>query len=259
MEDRWIELLVSGTIALIAAGGGVKFFLEPMLREIQLRRQHASALWLSCVELRSHLEEVKTQVFRKDLEGRQTKDALLKIPRNDYESEGARWFVQSGYFAMITAYKIASFSAWMRIYQQTLMHYSRRARSKKLMSNLYNRFDQFKSITSHNTILWYYYIDAIGDKITVQEDAIKRPMNFGEFCKNYFQDQDFLHFFDQLHMFIHFLGREEERYVRDYRDRLPAMIASLIDIEEFLRGQNFLQGINIEPRTTTSALPGGTG
>jgi hypothetical protein len=152
MEDGWIEFLVSGTIALIAAGGGVKLFLEPWLSEILLRRQHASALWLSCVELRSHLEEVKTQTFRTDLEGRRTKDALLKIPRNDYRSEGARWFVQSGYFSMITAYKIASFSAWMRIYQQTLMHHSRHARSRELMSNLYNRFDRFKSVASNDTI-----------------------------------------------------------------------------------------------------------
>src|SRR5262245_11567405 len=45
--------------ALLGAGGGLRYFLEPILKRRHLRKVMATGLWLSCSELRRHLEAIK--------------------------------------------------------------------------------------------------------------------------------------------------------------------------------------------------------
>jgi hypothetical protein len=95
--------------ALFGAGGGLRYFLEPFLQRRRLRKVMATGLWLSCYELRRHLEAIKAKLGRGDASADAMRDALLKIPKNDY-GKRPDWFVKTGYFSMITAYKIAAFS-----------------------------------------------------------------------------------------------------------------------------------------------------
>jgi hypothetical protein len=249
----FLGVLVTAVLGLITASGVVKFFIEPWWMERSLRKRLASCLWLSCLELRSHLKEIDEKVREQDA---QAKDALLKLPGNDYRGDFS-WFVKSGYFSMITAYKISAFSSWLRIYQNSLLRYSFLSSSKVFMSELYNLTNEFKYRISENTSLWYYYFDAIGDRTTRRADGIDAPMDFSEFCRNYAKDSEFRGFFDQLHMFIHFLGRDEQEWVDRYRNKLPDLINLLEKVESFLDKENLLKGFHVEKeRTTRSNIRG---
>ncbi|SRR6266536_898089 len=236
--------------ALLGAGGGLRYFLEPLLRRRRLRKVMATGLWLSCYELRKHLQAIKTTLAHSDSRSDQMRDALKKIPRYDFGGR-ADWFVKIGYFSMITAYKIAAFSSWMRIYQTAVLRALLAVTWSDFVSQLFQKFDAYKKAASQNTVLWYSYIDAIGEKIIFTEAEFSSPLGFSEFCKKYSEDQEFLYYFDQLHMFIHFMGRTDEPWCSTYQETLSDMIGALKDIEVLIAttNENLLMKFHPEERT----------
>src|ERR1700682_1322177 len=196
--------------ALLGAGGGLRYFLEPLLQRRRLRKVMATGLWLSCYELRRHLEAIKATLACGDPSADAMRDALLKIPRYDVPDGRPDWFVKTGYFSLITAYKIAAFSAWMKIYQTAVLRALLTATGSKFISDVFQKFDAYKVAASQNTVLWYNYLESVGEKIIATEGDLTSPVGFSEFCNKYFKDREFLFYFDQLHMFIHFMGRSEE-------------------------------------------------
>ena len=219
--------------ALLGAGGGLRYFLEPRLQRRRLRKVMATGLWLSCYELRRHLEAIQTTLAKGGEPADEMRKSLTKIPSYDYK-DNPDWFVKTGYFCMITAYKIAAFSAWMKIYQTAVLRALVVARGSKFISGLFQRFDAYKVAASETTALWYNYIESIGEWMIVTEGDLASPIGFGQFCSKYKNDKEFLTFFDQLHMFVHFMGRPEKEYAPNYEKVLTQMIAALKSIEKFL-------------------------
>jgi hypothetical protein len=236
-------LLLLGAVlaAVLGAGGGLRYFLEPLLKRRRLRKVMATGLWLSCYELRRHMEAINKVLTESTPMADEMRDALLKIPKNDF---GGRpdWFVKTGYFSMITAYKIAVFSSWMRIYQMSVLQALLTVTWSGFISELFEKFDAFKFAASQNTVLWYNYIDAIGERLISTTGEISNPLSFSEFCKNYNDNPEFRFFFDQLHMFLHFVGRKEGPRSREHGRALSEMVKALHDIEKFIarRRENLL-------------------
>jgi len=250
---------VSGQIllllgALLGAGGGLRYFLEPLLQRRRLRKVMATGLWLSCYELRRHLEAIKATLAEGGTSADAMRDALLKIPRNDF-AERSDWFVKTGYFSMITAYKIAAFSAWMKIYQTAVLRALLAARRSKFISGLFQKFDAYKVAASNNTVLWYHYLESVGERIIVTEGDLTSPIGFSEFCRRYQNDREFLFYFDQLYMFIHFMGRKDEPWASNYQHALAEMIDALKSLEIFLADtrENLLTDYQPKERTRTSS------
>lgn len=52
--------------------------------------------------------------------------------------------------------------------------------------------------------------------------------------QKYYDDGEFLLYFDQRHMFIHFMGVKEEPWPEKYQKVLTDMINTLQDIEDFI-------------------------
>jgi len=179
------------------------------------------------------MEEIRETLKKGDTLADETRDALLKIPRYDF---GGRtdWLVKTGYLSMITAYKIAAFSSWIRIYQMAVLQALLTARGNELISDLYDKFDSFKISASQDTVLWYNYIDAIGERLITTSGELTSPLSFSEVCKRYHDDKEFLYFFAQLHMFIHFMGRKDEPWSTTYPKVLGDMVESLRCIETFI-------------------------
>jgi hypothetical protein len=227
--------------ALLGAGGGLRYFLEPRLQRRRLRKVMATGLWLSCYELRYHLEAIETTFADGGPEADAMRHSLVKLPRADFEGH-ADWFVKTGYFCMITAYKIAAFSAWMKIYQTAVLRALLVARGSKFISGLFQRFDAYKVAASDTTALWYNYLESVGEWMIVTEGDLTNPIGFGEFCRKYKNDSEFLFFFDQLQMFVHFIGRPDEPHASNYKQVLSEMIDALKSLEEFLddTGENLL-------------------
>ena len=212
--------------AILGAGGGFRYFIEPFLRRRRLRKVMATGLWLSCHELRCHLEVIKEKLGDNSTLADNTRNAL---PKNDFGGR-ADWFVKAGYFTMITAYKIAAFSSWVKIYQRSVLLADLTTLWSDFITELFQKFDNYKVAASSNTVLWYDYIDAIGEKIVTTENNFRRPLDFSVFCEKYYGDKEFLFYFNQLHMFIHFIGKKDSPWSKAHQDALSNMIDCLKDI-----------------------------
>jgi hypothetical protein len=250
MREIWAPMAVV-LAAVLGAGGGLRYLLEPTLKRRHLRKVIATGVWLSCYELRCHLEEIKKTLADANA-ATETRNALMKIPRWDFHHR-PDWFVKAGYFSMITAYRIAAFSSWMRIYQMAVLRALLTETWSSFTSELFQKFDAYKVAASQNTVLWYSYIDAIGDRLIYTSEEISSPVNFSEFCKKYSEDPEFLYYFDQLHMFVHFMGRPEEPWLTGYQKVLNDMISALNNIEIFLaqRNENLLNKFKPQERKRT--------
>jgi hypothetical protein len=237
--EQWFSAIIVALVTLVSSLGIFKYFIEPRLIVGQTQKKYATALWIACRELQLHLTEIDERLVGKDSK---TIEVLKKIPNNDFAGR-ADWFTKWGYYSTVTAYKIAVVSSWIRIYQQDLL-FSTYHKSRAFISALYERADRIKAAFSSDTILWYYYFDAIGDKLMGKSNGILCPITFSEFCDRYYGDERFRLFFEQLHMFIWFVADGI------YLPKIQEINRSLSDMMAFLERQNLLSGLTIErPQT----------
>jgi hypothetical protein len=234
----FIPAIISAAVGLAGLLGLAKYLIEPWYSARYLRRKYATALWLACSELRIHLERILKR--QGDVDARKS-DALKKIPRYDW-GKRADWFAKDGYYATITAYKIAAVSAWLRIYQRELL-FLPYAASQAFLKKLYARADALKLSISTDTCFWFDYLDAVGDALVSAGAGPQAlaPISFAEFCRRYATDQNFLFFFDQVHMYVHHVGNGR----RQYLDSVKGLLESLKRLMEFLEGQNLLPGFEV--------------
>lgn len=223
-------------IGALLGAGGLRYIVEPLRATRRLAKVTATGLWLSSHELLQHLEFLKLTLVA-NVDDNDTRRSLRKIPKTDFNGE-ADWFVKEGYFCVITAYKIASFSSWMRIYQTSVLRADLIRKSDKYTAELFKRFHTFKVAASEDTKFWYNYIDAIGERLIIDDSDYRRPMGFADFCKQYAEDKQFLSFFEQLHMFIHFLGITDPKTRESYESTLTKMIEALSKIEQLVAGSD---------------------
>lgn len=251
--DAFSKLLTITTSLIIAFGlplltflGVQKFFVEPRYEARATRRKYATALYLACKELSLHLG---TTLDRLNSTGSRVGDAMKKIPNNDFRGNPA-WFTKEGYYTTLTAYKIAAVSAWLRIYQNALL-FSSYTESQSFLNDLYIRAQNLKVAFSTGTCLWYYYFDAIGERLIEDEAKLASALTFAKFCGRYANDADFRLFFEQLHMYIWFLGNKDPKYLAT----LPRIQECLSDLIRLLERRNLLPGFQVErPRASMSEL-----
>lgn len=185
--------------------------------------------------MRLHLEQVQKKISEKD--GKAI-DALKKIP--DYDFKGrVDWFTKQGYYATVTAYRIAVVSCWLHIYQRELLISAYR-KSRSFLFALYSNADKLKAAFGQDTCLWHDYFDAIGSKLEDRAGDTLRPMPFGAFCDRSASDAAFRKFFEQLQYFIGFLARSR------YPETTGRVYQALKSLTELLETENLLAGLELE-------------
>ncbi len=245
MSWSFIPTAITTLLAVLTFLGVHNFFLEPWLVARQLRKKYATALWISCEELRLHLEEIQHKISEKNTKAL---DALKKIPDHDFNNR-VDWFTKYGYYTTITAYRIAVVSCWLHIYQRELL-ISPYRKSHRFVFALYTKADHLKRAFGENTCLWHDYFDAIGSKLEDHPADIFRPMSFGGFCDRSFSDKTFRKFYEQLHMFISFVATER------YPGTIDRIRNALRDLTGFLEKENLLTGLELERSTIDPELTG---
>jgi hypothetical protein len=238
-----ISTAITPLFAILTFLGVHKFFIEPRLVARQVRKRYATALWIACKELQLHLEQINHKVSTNEIN---SINALKKIPDNDFKGR-ADWFTKQGYYATVTAYKIAVVSSWLHVYQQELL-FSTYRESRAFLYSLYQKIDHLKRAFSRDTCLWYDYFDAIGSKLVDPAATVPRPLPFGPFCDRYFSDQQFRRFYDQLHMFIRLIADGKYLKITD------EISGALDDLMGFLKKKNLLAGLKIERPTINPEL-----
>src|SRR5579872_4576436 len=134
---QFIPAIVTAAVGLAGLMGLAKYLIEPWYSARAIRRKYAIALWIACSDLRIHLGRIRKRMKESDA---RTSNALKKIPRYDWKQR-TDWFAKEGYYSTITAYKIASVSAWLRIYQRELL-FLPYAASQSFLSKLYAGADE---------------------------------------------------------------------------------------------------------------------
>ncbi len=223
-----------------------KFIIQPRYEARISRRKYATALYIACKELSLLLANT---LERLSSASSGIGDAMKKIPNNDFHGNPA-WFTKEGYYTTITAYKIASVSAWLRVYQNALL-FSSYPESQSFLNDLYGRAQNLKLAFSTGTCLWYYYFDAIGERLIDEREKEVSALTFSKFCACYANDRDFRLFFEQVHMYIWFLGNRNPKYV----DTVPRIQTCLLDLISLLERKNLLPGFRVErPETAVGEL-----
>jgi hypothetical protein len=237
------SLVVTLALPVLTFLGVQKFIFEPRYEAWLNRRKYATALYLACTELKLHLASTAERMSTEDSG---VPNAIKKIPDHDFHGNAA-WFTKEGYYATITAYKIAAVSAWLRVYQNALL-FSSYTQSQAFLRELYEKAQQLKVAFSTRTCLWYYYLDALGERLIVQGQTESGVLSFSRFCAEYASNGDFRKFFEQLHMYLWFVGDRNPRYLAT----LPEIQESLDELIKLLEKKNLLTGFRIE-RTPASA------
>jgi hypothetical protein len=229
-----LTALVQFALGVATSLGIYKYYVEPRQMAGALRRKYGTALWIACKELNVHLRHIQ-----KTLANDNVFHSLLKIPANDWGNR-PDWFTKRGFYAMVTAHKIALVSAWLYIYQQELL-FSRTRASSDLLSDLYNKTSMIRKAFSEKSCLWPEYFDAIGSQYVERVGDAYRPLTFSAFCLRCASDKDFLKFYEQLHMFIH-LTAEDER-TAERQGRLEHIRNALQELMDLLDRKGLLAGL----------------
>jgi hypothetical protein len=230
-------IVVTLAIPLLTFLGFQKFVIEPRYEANISRRKFATALYLACQELSVHFAMTLKRLESPDSG---VGDAMKKIPSVDSGGNPA-WFTKEGYYATLTAYKIATVSAWLRIYQNALL-FSLYPESQSFLKELYDKSQNLKIAFSESTCLWYYYFDAIGERLIEEKEQGVSVYSFAKFCSSYSHDADFRLFFEQLHMYIWFFGNKNPKYIATG----PRVKKCLSDLILFLEQRNLLPGFRVE-------------
>jgi hypothetical protein len=242
--SSWVEsttTIVTTAVGLAGLLGLTKYLVEPWYDARALRRKYATALWISSSDLELHLRRIRTHVEKSD---QREISALKKIPNNDARGR-ADWFTKEGYYATLTAYKISSVVAWLRIYQRELL-FVPYAASQGFLAKLYGCADELKRSFSTDTCLWYDYLDAVGDGLVGRPSSAGpqplAPLSFAEFCERYATDSRFRLFYEQVHMYIHFVASKRPSYVVS----VEKVLGSLGDLMKFLTREKLLPGFKVQ-------------
>ena len=175
-------------------------------------------LYLGCHQLEFRLTHIGLQQQQERSNGIESLKCSLS------EARSLEWFTKNGYYLTSSAYVIACVAAWISLYQRDVVFLP--FRHKSLAAQFFNLIERFKITVSTKTILWYHYIDGIGELLV--ETGHDRPMPFSRFSEKLFTDLPFRQYYDQLFQFLQQVGAGE------YREHIGQTVIAVRDIKRFL-------------------------
>ena len=192
-------------------------------------RFYAKPLWLECHYLQERLDHIIKRVQESNAG---TKAALTITPK---DASSVEWFTKDGHYVTSTAYMVAAVCCWIRLFQRDVVFLNF---GKSATANFFNLIEQFKhSLGDRPSILWYYYLNGIGDYLT--QDGKNMPMSVAEFSRRLFEDKLFEGYYDQLFQFLNQIGSGEHLAV------LQRTTRTLHEIKIFLEGNGAVPQILI--------------
>jgi hypothetical protein len=174
------------------------YWLGPRLAASREAREklllYSRHLYFSCGQAEFRLKYINQQMEQKRSGG----IASLMLSQKDAKS--LQWFTKDGYYITSTAYLIALVACWIVILQRDVVFlpFKRKADTTEFL----NLVERFKTGLSTHTILWYHYIDGIGEKLILEGQDKPRPMGLSAFSHNLYTDAAFRDYYDQIFQFL---------------------------------------------------------
>jgi hypothetical protein len=151
-------------------------------------------LYFSCGQAGFRLKYITQQMKQRSPGG----IASLRLSQKNAKS--LEWFTKEGYYITSTAYVIALVACWIVILQRDVVFlpFKRKADTADFL----NLVERFKTGLSTHTILWYHYIDGIGERLILEGRDKPRPMGLSVFSQNLHTDVMFRDYYDQIFQFL---------------------------------------------------------
>jgi hypothetical protein len=185
--------------------------------------RYAKPLWLDSRELWFRFRHIRRKLDGQDV--RHGIEALQAIPDS---SRPLQWYTKYGYYTTSTAYMIASVACWIRLYQHDVVFLNFGAKSAT--TEFFKLIEGLKRVlSSHGSILWYHYINGIGDRLVHPKKNV--PLTIYEFTRELHTNPEFQDYFDQLFCFIARLAGGE------FRPTLDEAIEALEHIGQFIEAR----------------------
>jgi len=123
-----------------------------------------------------------------------------------------------------TGYLISVVSCWIRLWESDVVFLSFKKESAS--STFYQHVRTFKEQISTGTILWYHYLNGIGDAL--MDPTNKRPLSYSDFVLRLTGDEHFRLYLHQLFQFLHEAGEGK------VTDRIEVTLGGISEIMTFL-------------------------
>jgi hypothetical protein len=175
-------------------------------------------LYLSCHQFEFRF----THICEQQQENRPSGIQSLQV--STAAAQSVDWFTKEGYYAASSAYVLACVASWISLYQKDVVFLPFKRAS--MAAEFFGWIERFKIDVSTKTILWYHYIDGIGELLI--EEGHDRPMPFSTFSYRLLKDEKFRSYYDQLFQFLCRVGSG------DYHDQLRKTVAAVKAIKLFL-------------------------
>lgn len=229
MNDEIATLIygaIGGGIVAVASRVLENYFIAPRLTEsVESRKKlflYGRPLWRSSHDLLYRLFYIK----QKMKSGPRT--TLAASPK---DAQSLIWFTtKEGNYISSTAYLIAAVAAWIILYERdtVFLQFSKQS----LTAQFLLKIDNFKLSISNGSILWFNYINGIGEQLILKEE--NKPITFSSFCRNLLKDKDFLDYYSQLFQFLHEVNQG------NYEKNIEDTFNSLNEIKKFLVSNNIV-------------------
>ncbi|MDM9381098.1 hypothetical protein QUB80_10320 [Chlorogloeopsis sp. ULAP01] len=198
------------------------YLIAPRLQEsIEARKKldlYAKPLWLACHELEFRLISIKDKIN----EPYGPSHSLKLSPKT---ASSLDWFTKDGYYITSTAYLMASVSCWIALYERDVVFLP--FSKKSLTTEFFYLIEDFKrAISSKGSILWFHYVNGIGDNLV--DKGTKYPITLSEFSYKLYKDELFRDYYDQLFQFLHRVACNE------FMESVEETIQILGKIQKFL-------------------------
>jgi hypothetical protein len=243
----WFEermSLAASTFLYGAVAGGVvtlllrlleTYWIGPRLTASRAAREklllYSRHLYFGCGQAEFRLKHISKQMkVRKP-----STINSLKLSLKDGKS--LDWFTKEGYYITSTAYLIASVACWIVILQRDVVFLP--FRNKPDTTNFLDLVERFKVGLSTRTILWYHYLDGIGERLILEGKDRPQPMGLSTFSEKLFTCHAFRDYYDQLFQFLNKIAAGQ------YLTEIEHAAETLAEMKRFLVSKHAVTEIDL--------------
>lgn len=173
------------------------YWLGPRLAASREAREklllYSRHLYFSCGQAEFRLRYISKQM-------REKRPGVASLKLSPKDAKTLDWYTKDGYYVTSTAYLIALVACWIVTLQRDVVFlpFERKTDTTEFL----NLVERFKTALSTRTMLWYHYIDGIGERLMVEGQGKPQPIGLSTFSQKMHTDIMFRDYYDQLMQFL---------------------------------------------------------
>ena len=226
---------VAGSVVTLGLRLVETYWIGPRLTASREAREklllYSRHLYFSCAQAEFRLKHISQQMRERKL------NAISSLKLSPKDAKSLEWFTKEGYYVTSTAYLIALVACWIVILQRDVVFlpFKQKADTTEFLSLV----ERLKTGLSTRTILWYHYVDGLGESLVLKGTEKPQPMGISAFSEKLFQDSTCREYYDQLFQFLSKVASGV------YLSKIEQAAETLADMRRFLVVKHAVSEIQI--------------